>query len=249
MTSPIAIQLYSLRDAIGTNMTTVFEQLAEIGFVGAEPFGGMDHATAAPLLKTLGFEVYSIHSELPLGEATSRVLTNAEAYGVKELVYPWHAVEAFTTIDGIKQLADTLNAAAKVAQENGLQLAYHNHDFEFVMVEDQVAFDVFVEHLDPSINLEIDTYWVHVGGQDPVTVIKRLAERAPLLHMKDGPGNREDAMLALGTGVMDFPAIVEAAGDHAKWMIVELDRCDTDMMAAVEQSYHYLTEAGLAHGR
>ncbi|MDT8389988.1 MAG: hypothetical protein RRC34_05705 [Lentisphaeria bacterium] len=47
---------------------------------------------------------------------------------------------------------------------------------------------------------------------------------------------------------MDFPPII-AAADSAEWLVVELDRCDTDMMTAVEQSFHYLVNAGFGHGK
>ncbi|MCB0231676.1 MAG: sugar phosphate isomerase/epimerase, partial [Anaerolineae bacterium] len=64
----------------------------------------------------------------------------------------------------------------------------------------------------------------------------------------DGPATEKDPMVAVGQGVMDFPAIIPAA-TGAQWLIVELDRCATDMMVAVDESYRYLTGEGLAHGR
>jgi hypothetical protein len=55
-------------------------------------------------------------------------------------------------------------------------------------------------------------------------------------------------MVAVGQGALDYTRIIPAAAG-AEWLIVELDRCATDMMAAVEASYHYLVEKGLGHGR
>jgi hypothetical protein len=54
------------------------------------------------------------------------------------------------------------------------------------------------------------------------------------------------AMTAAGDGKVNFPAIVEAAGPNTRWMIVELDRCATDMFEAVVRSYKYLVGKGLA---
>ena len=59
--------------------------------------------------------------------------------------------------------------------------------------------------------------------------------------------NRDDAMLAVGAGGMPIAAVVEAAA--AEWHIVELDRCDADMLQAVQDSYVYLTSNGLARGK
>ena len=98
-----------------------------------------------------------------------------------------------------------------------------------------------------SIFFEIDTYWVKTAGLNPAEVVAELAERAPLLHLKDGPAQKDKAMLAAGKGVMDFPDILQ----HAKtpeWIILEMDSCATDMLEAVQESYDYLTQQGLAKG-
>jgi sugar phosphate isomerase/epimerase len=88
-----------------------------------------------------------------------------------------------------------------------------------------------------------------VAGLDPAEVVRGLGARAPLLHLKDGPADsRTSDMTALGTGAMDLAAIVDAGKPHTEWLIVELDRCATDMMEAVVESYQYLTKAGLARG-
>jgi sugar phosphate isomerase/epimerase len=72
-------------------------------------------------------------------------------------------------------------------------------------------------------------------------VVHGSANRAPLLHLKDGPADDPKApMTALGDGAMDLPAILAAS--HASWHIVELDRCAGDMWRAIEDSFHYLTE-------
>ena len=105
-----------------------------------------------------------------------------------------------------------------------------------------------LENLDPAVFFQIDTYWVQTAGLDPARVVKELGRRAPLLHIKDGPAVKGEPHVAAGDGVMDFPDIVQAAGDAAKWLIIELDDCATDMMTAVEKSYRYLAGKGLAYG-
>jgi sugar phosphate isomerase/epimerase len=74
---------------------------------------------------------------------------------------------------------------------------------------------------------------------DPVSVIKELGKRAPLLHIKDGPCEQGKPMTAVGKGKMDFPPILKVA-NFAEWLIVELDSCATDMLEAVKESLTYL---------
>jgi sugar phosphate isomerase/epimerase len=101
--------------------------------------------------------------------------------------------------------------------------------------------------LDPSVFFQIDTYWVQVGGVNVVDVLKQLKARTPVIHVKDGPADDFDAdMMAVGEGVMDWNTIL--ANTSAEWYIVELDRCATNMMTAVKDSYAYLVGEGFARG-
>ena len=80
-------------------------------------------------------------------------------------------------------------------------------------------------------------------------VVKRAGDRAPLIHLKDGPIDKDADMTAVGGGEMDVPGIIAAAADSADWHIVELDRCATDMLGALQDSYTYLTGNGLVRGK
>jgi sugar phosphate isomerase/epimerase len=81
-------------------------------------------------------------------------------------------------------------------------------------------------------------------------MVALLRDRTLLLHLKDGDFVRDRPMVACGKGKQDFPAIVGAADPaRLKWVVVELDACATDMVAAVEDSYHYLVGRQLARGR
>lgn len=141
-----------------------------------------------------------------------------------------------------------MNQANTAARAEGLTLFYHNHWWEYQPVEGVYPYRLMVEQCDPTIAFEIDAYWVSTAGVDAVEVLKELGDRVTLLHVKDGPCNTQDPMLAVGQGSMDYHAIIPAAAS-AEWMIVELDRCATSMIDAVRASYDYLTREGLAHGR
>ncbi len=93
--------------------------------------------------------------------------------------------------------------------------------------------------------LEVDTYWAAVGGQDVPALLERLGDRVRYLHVKDGPITKQDPMTAVGAGRMPVAEIL-AAAPTAEWHIVELDRCATDMLTAVEQSLQWMVEHGLA---
>jgi sugar phosphate isomerase/epimerase len=106
-----------------------------------------------------------------------------------------------------------------------------------------------LQHLNPAIFFEVDTYWVKTAGCNPADIVKEYGKRAPLLHIKDGPAVQKQPMTAVGDGVMDFAGIVQAAANNVQWLVVELDECATDMMQAVEKSVKYLVQKGLGRGK
>jgi sugar phosphate isomerase/epimerase len=224
--------------------------VADMGYIGVETANmfGDSPASAARLFDELGLTVMGAHSPLPLGDEKQKVLDTLSTLDCKRLVVAWQPPEKYKSLDGIKSICDTLNEGAAVAKANGLSLGYHNHWFEYQLVEDRIPVDVMLEHLDPDVFFEVDVYWVQTAGQDPMQVVRRLGSRAPLLHIKDGPCTMEAPMTALGEGVVDIPGVVAAGAASTEWLVVELDRCDTDMTEAVRKSYKYLVGKGLAHG-
>ncbi len=250
MTLPSAVQLYSLRAELARDPQAPIRRLAEIGYVGVEPFGlnRSNVSQAEALYRELDLAVPSVHVPLPLGKDRDDVLAVAETLRCTRVVSSGQR-DDFSSPDGIKRTCERLNDAQAVAAQNGLQFIYHNHEWEFQMVDGRRAFDTLLECLGPEVAFEVDTYWAQTGGIDPAALIARLGERVPLLHLKDGPCVRGEPMVALGEGLVDLKAAVAAGEPHAEWAIVEMDLCATDMLAALEQSYRYLTSTGLAYGR
>jgi sugar phosphate isomerase/epimerase len=251
MTSPIALQLYTLREATARDFAGTLRQVADIGYAGVESAGfeGTTVPAAAKLFKDLGLTVCAVHGPLPLGDSQKRALDLMDALGCRRLVIASQPRPEFQSLDGIRRVCDTLNAANTVARAHGLSLGYHNHDFEFALVDGRQAHQRLRECLSPEVFFEVDTYWTQTAGVDPATTLKELGARAPLLHLKDGPAVRGQPMQALGEGVMDIPAVIQASAGHAEWLIVELDECATDMLTAVKKSYQYLVENSLGHGK
>jgi sugar phosphate isomerase/epimerase len=250
MTIPIALQLYTVRDQLAQDYVGTLRKIAEMGYVGVETANmfGESPASAAKLFGELGLTVSSAHSALPLGDKKQVVLDTLGTLGCKRLILAWQPPELFKTEDGIKQVCDLLNEGATVAKANGLSLGYHNHWAEYGMVNGRLATDIMLDRLSPEVFLEVDVYWAQTAGQNPAEVVRRLGSRAPLLHIKDGPCQIEPPMTALGEGVVDVPAVVGAGAGSTEWLVVELDRCATDMLEAVGKSYQYLVGKGLARG-
>lgn len=252
MSAPVGLQLYSLREELASDFEGVVRKVAEIGFAGVETAGfpGTTPQRAAKLFSELGLKVPGAHLPLPLGNKKTETLETMSILGCRYLICSWLDPKIYyTSLDGIRRACDLLNEAGTVAAQNDLILVYHNHWSEYEQVDGQYVYQVMLQHLDPKVLFEFDTYWAQVAGVDAATVLKSLGDRAPLLHIKDGPLKQDVPQVAVGEGQMDFHKVIDAAGKSARWLIVELDECATDMMEAVRKSYQYLTREGLGSGR
>lgn len=242
----LALQLYSIRDALSTDLEGTIRKIAAMGYQAVEAWGGLaggDMARPAALFQELGIKVISTHGRLDPDdpEQQKTQLKGMEQLGVNTLVFPWLPPENFTTIEGIKRVCEQLNAIHAIAHANGLRFGYHNHHFECVALPDgSLPIHQMAALLDPTIFFEVDTYWVQAGGANVVDLLRTLGDRAPLLHIKDGSTRLGEPMVAVGTGIMDVPAILRVS--RAEALIVELDACATDMLEAVDLSLKNLSK-------
>lgn len=245
---PISIQLYTVREAAAQDFPGVLKQIADIGYKGVEFAGlhGMAPAEVKKIVDDLGLEVSSAHMPMPNKENAQQLIDECNALGMKHLVTgPGGPLD---TMDNVLACADRMNEAVAALEGSGIAFGLHNHWAEFEEVEGKLPEDVLLERV-PKLFAQLDVYWVAVGGPDPAETVARLKDRAPLLHIKDGNIDPPQPHTAVGKGALDIPSIIGAADPNVlEWLIVELDSCATDMMEAVQDSYAYLTDNGLAEG-
>ena len=240
---PIAVQLYSLRHESEINFLDVLQNVAEMGYDGVEPAGfyTMTPAEFRKVVEDLGMKVCSSHRPWATPDNLTEVIDTAGILGLDKAAGGF-GPDDFKDLDAIKRTADVVNGMIAPLAKAGLDLFLHNHYWEFQQIDGRLAYDHFAE-LCPDVKFEIDTYWAsNFGANDPAEQVAKYKSRTPLLHIKDGPLEKGQAMVAVGQGKMDIPAVIKAADpDVLEWLIVELDACDTDMTTAVRDSYEYLS--------
>ncbi|MEU6379037.1 sugar phosphate isomerase/epimerase [Streptomyces sp. NPDC046909] len=257
----LAVQLYSVIDALEADRPGTLARLAALGFHHVEPFAQGLWNTAPDELAASARALRADLDEAGLGVSSAHIAVSADSQAsaieicrilgtdTAFVPIPW-LVDGFDersleTRDGIRAFAGRLNEAAREMAGAGIRLGYHNHHFEWARLPDGArAFDVLWELLDPEILAEVDVYWAAVAGQDPVDVIKRLGERAVTAHLKDGPAERDTPQTPIGTGDIDIPAALRA-GTHLRWHITEIDQTEADRFELLAANRQTLLEGGL----
>ncbi|SVD81570.1 uncharacterized protein METZ01_LOCUS434424, partial [marine metagenome] len=211
MPAPVALQLYTLREAANDDFEGVVRRVAEMGYAGVEPAGfpGSSPEEAGRLFRSLDLDVPSAHLGIPVGEHKQYSIEAAQAIGTARIVSGVGPSD-LDTMDKIKSVCDRFNEASASAGEYGMTFGIHNHWWEFLKVDGGYVYETMLDNLVPEVFFEVDVYWVQTGGPDPAAVVRQLGARAPILHIKDGPCTREGDMTAVGEGIVDISAVVEA---------------------------------------
>ena len=182
MPAPIALQLYTLREAAAADYEATVRKVAEIGYVGVEPAGfpGTTVEAGKKLFDELGLQVCSAHLPLPVGDKLQESLETAAALGVTRVV-AGQGPDQFASKDLIREACDRFNEASANCAEKGLTFAIHNHWWESVEVEGAIVYQHMLKYLAPEVLFQVDAYWVQTAGPDPAGVIAELGQRAPLI--------------------------------------------------------------------
>ncbi|GAA1106629.1 sugar phosphate isomerase/epimerase [Arthrobacter flavus] len=237
----LSVQLYTVRDALEADLDGTIDRIAAMGFTNVEPYNfAADPAPLAAALKRNHLSAPSGHAPLLSADQT-KIFEAARILGMRTVIDPYVHPDRWTSVADIAATAAQLNEAATLAAEYGLRVGYHNHWFE---VETDFAgrtgLEVLAENLHQSVVLEVDTYWVAVGGQDPAALLGRLGERVRLIHIKDGAVDQDNkSQVAVGAGRMDIAGVL-AASSTVETAVVELDDSTGDLFTALEDSRRFL---------
>ena len=257
----IGIQLYTLRKEIAKDPVATLKQVAAAGFHQVEPYGFPNAGPMISAAKEVGLAVNSSHFEWdavvnPKDAAMSdfsKILDQAKEAGLTDLVIPYLQDGNRKTLDDYRKIAENANKAAAMAKKAGIQLSYHNHNFEFEPKDGgKTGYDIFIENFSPDMHFEIDVFWVKAAGLDPAALIKKLKGRVSQLHLKDlkegiaipsySTALPEDAFQELGDGIISMePIIVAAREAGVRHCHVEQDQ-SPDAIASIKQSMVYLAK-------
>lgn len=224
----IGLQLYSLRDIIATDVSGVFKKIKKAGYAEVEMYGlnkdnkffGHTVKQIAEFLKNCGLSSAGGHYTPEdflynngNGDDVKNICAVANELGHSYVIIAWLDEAQRDTIDKYKKLAERINLAGEICKKANLQLAYHNHSYEFEEMNGRHGYDILLNNTDSNlVKMEMDLYWVVKSGYDPVTIFKAHPGRFPLLHVKDMDKINNALNTEIGNGLIDFKKIFAAAG-------------------------------------
>ncbi|WP_244534505.1 sugar phosphate isomerase/epimerase family protein [Halomonas caseinilytica] len=230
LTPPIAVQMYTMRD-----YGTTEEQFAAVNRAGIKAIETVgDHGVSAErmneLLDTYDLDIIAAHVGLDdLRSDSSEIVDFNKFVGNDTIVIPYLEEDARPdNAEGWKRLGEELGGMVDELEQEGMTLAYHNHDFEMQKYGEKTALELLFNAAGPGLMSEIDLAWVERAGLDPAEYVTHFDGRLFAVHAKDnapeGVAEDEGGFTSLGEGVLDWKAILPAVKQAgAEWYIIEHD--------------------------
>jgi sugar phosphate isomerase/epimerase len=247
---PLGLQLYTVRELADKDLPGTLKQIRKIGYREVETFSD-NYAYGAKQLRQI---VEDAGLSAPSGHFNYNSLPDtlgyASALGVRWVVCPM-IPQGLWTADGFRAAAKHFNEVGKQAQQQGMRLAFHNHDYEFRDYGGKTGYQILVDETDPSlVFFELDCYWAAQAGHDPLRMLRSLGRRVRLLHLKDRKAgfptsfqmNQAAAHFApVGQGAIDWkPILREAESLRVEHYFVEQDITYGRPIESIRSSYEYL---------
>lgn len=258
---PIGIQLYTVRDGMAKDPVGTLEKVAKIGFntvesatyTGTQLFYGMPGQQFKSALDNVGMKIISGHYMLGEGMANvkgtisndwQKAVDDAAEVGLKYMVCAYLLDSERGTLDHYKATSDKLNAAGEVCKKAGIQLCYHNHNFEFEPQDGKLPYDIMLASTDADlVKMEMDIYWIYKAKQDAIALFKKNPGRFPLWHVKDMDKTPKENFTEVGNGVIPFKEIFAHAKEAGmKYFFNEQDMTPGDPLVSMAASYKYIKE-------
>ena len=233
------LALYTVRDAMKDARATL-EKVAQAGYVNVESAGydngkfyNLSPADFKSLLDDMKLKPISAHQSSVTFDNVDQQIADLKTAGFQYFVVPIPPMGLFVheggrmaMKGGAKNLAQILDKLGEKCAAAGLQLLYHNHDFEFMKDADGIVpIEYLLENCNPKyVNFQMDLYWVTKAGADPVAYFKRYPGRFKIWHVKDM--DEQGRFAPVGNGKIDFKRILDNKQlSGMQYYFVEQDAC------------------------
>ena len=241
---PTGLGLYTVRKQMKKDAVGTLKQIAEIGYTHVESAGykkgkfyKYEPREFRKVLDDSGLRMISSHISLgDLRGDAERFLEAGKIAGCDYMILGYLNAED-RTLETYREVIDRLNELVDLSKSYQMQVGYHNHEFEFEVVEGEVPFKLMLEGFETYVPFELDLYWVTKAFQDPVKLIEDNPYRFPLWHVKDMSNTGDFA--PVGQGTIDFQAIFNVQKTAGlKYFFVEQDETEGSPFDSIRTSYN-----------
>lgn len=234
---PIGCQTWPVREKIAKDFEGTLRELAAQGFRAIEmcsppgyaqygfgPLAGMKAAEMRKRIRAAGLKCESCHYGFAeLKEHLDERLAFAKELGLKQMIIASFGLPKEAALGDWMRAADETNKLGERTRKAGIQLGFHNHDFEFQKLDGQLIYDKLLGELDPQVvKMQFQVAVVRLGYQ-AADYLEKYPGRFISLHLADWSPEKKNEV-PVGQGMVDWPKTFAAAKTGGvKNYFVEMD--------------------------
>lgn len=225
-TAEIGVQMYSFRNITpDLGIEATLDLIRDMGIKEIE--GGVPSGITPEEFRRMcnerGISIPSTGAGFQqLIDEPEAIVKRAIALGAPYIMTSWipHDNGNFN-YENARHAVDVFNEAGKKLYEHGITFKYHLHGYEMRPHEDSTLLEYIIQNTNPEyVSFQLDIFWAHFGGADPVELLNKYPNRFVSLHLKDMQHGIEKNLTGLtnpeynvviGTGELDIPAIIRAS--------------------------------------
>ena len=231
------VQTFTVRKAQRKGLSAAYLPLAALGISRLEvariDFTKENAIALKEICEQTGLEIASIQvkPKYIFGDARG-VINFCHAVGCRCAVI---SMLPFDCIFGgdlrFYRFVDSLDAMAEAYEKEGITLAYHHHNWEYLCLHSgERRMDVLLSRT-KKIKFVHDTYWAARSGIPPEKQIAAFGDRLIGVHLRDLALKKRGLRVlcrdgAIGDGVIDFSAVLSAVADRDCYLVIEQNSKD-----------------------
>ena len=233
---PIGFQTFPIRNILAKDFPGTLKMMAGQGYklvemcspagyadIGFGPLVNMKTSDMRSIINDAGLSCPSCHFGFPeLTDKLDERIEFAHQLGLSQMICSTFWLPKTASLNDYYAAADKLNKAAEKIKAAGMQAGFHNHEFEFNMLEGQLIYDALMSRFDPSlVKMQFQTEVINLGYKAS-TYFTKYPGRFISSHLSDWTADKKQ--VPIGQGVIDWKEFFAAAKTGGvKNFFVEMD--------------------------
>jgi len=233
---PFGFQSFPIRDRLAKDFPGTLKIMEDMGYkqvemcspqgyaqIGFGPLVSMKTSDMRKIINDAGLNCPSCHFGFPeLTDHLDERIEFANQLGLSLMVCSTFWLPKTATLDDYYKAADKLNTAAEKIKKAGMQTGFHNHEFEFAMLENKLIYDELMSRFNPDlIKMQFQTEVINLGYKAS-TYFEKYKGRFISSHLSDWTTDKKE--VPIGQGVIDWKEFFKAAKTGGvKYFFVEMN--------------------------
>jgi sugar phosphate isomerase/epimerase len=220
---PIGFQTFPIRELVVKDFPGTLKLMAGQGYQlvemcspqgyitsGFGPLVNIKPAEMRHIIEDAGLHCPSCHFTFPeLTDNLDERIEFANQLGLTQMICSTFWLPKTATLNDYLESADKLNKSAEKIKKAGMQAGFHNHEFEFAKLDNQLIYDALMARFDPNlVKMQFQTEVINLGYKAS-TYFDKYPGRFISAHLSDWTADKKE--VPIGQGIIDWKEFFTAA--------------------------------------